>query len=73
MSNSDHQKLDRIMKNLDQQMGPATDEDKQKMHGILDFFKNEMQNEDPNGSIYCNEGHLHRNADINIWGTCPDM
>jgi hypothetical protein len=72
MSN-DHQKLDCIMQSLDQQIGPTSAEDKQQMHRILDFFKNEIQNEDPNGTIYCNEGHLHLNRDVNVWGSCPDM
>lgn len=73
MSANDHQKLDSIMASLDQQIGATSAEDKQKMHGILDFFKNDMQNEDPNGSIYCNNGCLHRNADVDVWGNCPDM
>lgn len=69
----DHQKLDRMMQSLDQQLGTASAEDKQKMHNVLDFFSDEMQKEGPNDTIYCNEGHLHYAQDVNVWGSCPDM
>lgn len=70
---NDHKKLDRIMSNLDQQLGSVSDQDKQQMHNVLDFFSAQMQEEDPNELICCNEGHFHRSADVNVWGSCPDM
>lgn len=72
-STNDHQKLDRMMDNLDRQIGPASSEDKEKMHNVLDMCQKFMQDEDPNELIYCNDGHLHRSADVNVWGSCPDM
>ena len=72
-STNDHQKLDRMMQSLDQQLGTASDQDKEKMHNVLDLFSAQMQNEGPEDRIYCNEGHLHYAQDINVWGSCPDM
>jgi hypothetical protein len=48
-------------------------EDCAKMHNVLDICAKQMQDEDPDSLIYCNEGCLHRSADVNVWGSCPDM
>ena len=70
----DHTKLGNLMLSMAKQTGHIPNaEDCHKIHSALDMFKEQMQNEDPDGAIYCNEGHLHRNADVNVWGTCPDM
>lgn len=70
----DHNKLGNLMMSMARQTGhiPSA-EDAQKMHNVLDMCQDFIQNEDPNSLIYCNEGCLHRSADVNVWGTCPDM
>lgn len=68
-THEDHQKLDRMMGSLDCKIV----EGKQKMHEVLDFLSAQMQDEDPNGWISCNNGCMHHNCDVDVWGNCPDM
>jgi len=72
-SQQDHTKFGNLMLSMAQQTGriPSA-EDAQKMHEVLDIFAADMQQEDPNGSIYCNcHGEPWRNRDVDIWGNCP--
>jgi hypothetical protein len=70
----DHTKLGNLVLSMAKATGHVPNaEDCAKMHQALDLMKGQMQNEDPNGTICCNEGHTHLNCEVDVWGTCPDM